>query len=74
MLIIIFLTQIIVGLTIYGRGWWHAAFAAPTEEVPNTKQLFIEVRGYNLNLTAFANGLLGLLLIATGIYGLAVVL
>lgn len=66
----VFIAQIIIGLLIYGRGWWHGAFSAGTEEQPNTRQLYTVVRGYEVNVTSVGNILLGLALIATGIIGL----
>lgn len=72
MLTAVFVAQLIIGLVIYGRGWWHAAFAPGTEEEPNLKQLYIVLRGYTVNLSALANGGLGLALIAVAIVGLVI--
>lgn len=68
----IFIAQILLGLLLYGRGWWHAAFAPGTEDEPNQKQLFITVRGYTINLTSSSNIGLGLAFIVIGIVGLVI--
>lgn len=70
-MVYIFIAQLIIGLLLYGRGWWHSAFGAGTEDEPNQKQLFVTVRGYLINLTAFSNMALGLALIAIAVVGLA---
>lgn len=66
---IVFISQIIIGLLIYGRGWWHGAFAPGKD---NKVQLFMAVRGYQVNLTALGNVGLGLALVVIGISGLVV--
>lgn len=67
---VVFAAQIIIGLFIYGRGWWHGAFGKGDESEPNKTQLYITVRGYDVNLSAFGNVALGLALIVSGIAGL----
>lgn len=69
-MVAVFITQIVIGLIIYGRGWWHGAFNGGTEDEPNKRELFITVRGYELNITSLGNIAIGLALIVIGILGL----
>lgn len=69
-MVFVFIAQIIIGLFLYGRGWWHGAFSAGTEEEPNKRELFTIVRGYELNITSLGNITIGLALIVIGIIGL----
>jgi hypothetical protein len=66
----IFIAQIIIGLLLYGRGWWHGAFSSGTEEAPNTRELFTVIRGYEINVTSIGNIVIGLALVIIGIVGL----
>lgn len=66
----IFIAQIIIGLFLYGRGWWHGAFSSGTEDEPNKRELFTVIRGYEINVTSIGNILIGLALIVIGIVGL----
>lgn len=69
-MIYVFIAQIVIGLLIYGRGWWHMAFDSGTEEQPNTRQLFTVIRNREINVSAVGNMALGLGLIVSGIIGL----
>lgn len=67
----IFIAQIVIGLIVYGRGWWHGAFSSGTDEEPNKRELFTVIRGYEINVTSMGNILVGLALIVIGIVGIA---
>lgn len=69
-MVFVFIAQIVIGLLLYGRGWWHGAFNGGTEEEPNKRELFVTLRGYELNITSLGNIALGLALIVAGIIGL----
>lgn len=69
-MVAVFIAQIVIGLVLYGRGWWHGAFSAGTEDEPNKRELFTVIRGYEINVTSIGNILVGLALTVIGIVGL----
>lgn len=69
-MVFIFIAQIIIGLLLYGRGWWHGAFSSGTEEEPNKRELYTQIKGYEINVTSIGNIVIGLALVIIGIVGL----